>query len=151
MDLQHAFEIMQQTLEDLSKENQQIPIIVEGEKDVAALRKLNITGTIITINTGKSLIDFSDAIAREYKTVIILTDWDRKGGFLCRTLLTNLAGRVNCITIYRELLAKHTMVKTIEGLPSYISKMQKQIMQTKNQTLPGNPHLITSKNINKLK
>jgi len=134
MDLQLAFEIVQQTIEDLSKENQHIPIIVEGEKDVAALRKLNITGTIITINTGKSLIDFSDAIAREYKTVIILTDWDRKGGFLCRTLLKNLAGRVTCITIYREILSKHSMVKTIEGLPSYCLTIRNQIEQRKNQS-----------------
>jgi len=139
MDLQLAFEIVQQTIEDLSKENQHIPIIVEGEKDVAALRKLNITGTIITINTGKSLIDFSDAIAREYKTVIILTDWDRKGGFLCRTLLKNLAGRVTCITIYREILSKHSMVKTIEGLPSYCVTMQNHIDQGKNQSLSTNP------------
>ena len=139
MDIQHAFELVQQTLQDLAKENQHIPIIVEGEKDVAALRKLNITGTIITINTGKSLIDFSDTLADQYNSVILLTDWDRKGGFLCRTLLTNLSGRVQCNTTYREIFSKHTMVKTIEGLPSYCVTMQNHINQGKNQSLSTNP------------
>jgi len=123
MDFKKSYEEIQKILDILIEENKKVPVIVEGEKDILALRKLGLRGEIITLNKGVNLIDFSDQIAEKFKSVIILTDWDRRGGFLCHTILRNLKGRVNCNTYFRESLAKLTTIKTVESLPSWIQTM----------------------------
>ena len=127
MDYKKSLEEIEKALDDLKEENITIPIIVEGEKDIEALKKIGITGTIISLNAGISIIDFCDRIARLYKEIIILTDWDRKGGYLCHTIKKNLQGRVNCNTTYREKLSKNSVTKTLEGLPSWIYTLKERI------------------------
>jgi len=127
MDYNELLENIQKNLLELIEENKKIPIIVEGEKDIRALRKLGISHLIITVNCGISLIDFCDKIAKKYSDIIILTDWDRKGGFLCHTIKKNLEGRVGCNTYYRKIFAKNSVIKTLEGLPSWIQTMKEKI------------------------
>jgi len=127
MDYNELLENIQKNLLELTEENKKIPIIVEGEKDIKALHKLGVTGLIITVNSGVSLIDFCDSIAKKYSDIIILTDWDRKGGFLCHTIKKNLEGRVKCNTYFREVFAKNSVIKTFEGLPSWIQTMKEKI------------------------
>lgn len=127
MDYKKSLEDVEKALFELQEENKSVPILVEGEKDIEALHKLGIEGKIISVNTGTSIINFCDKIAQEYNNIIILTDWDRKGGFLCHTIKKNLEGRVNCITKYREFFAKHTTIKTVEGLPSWIETIKNKL------------------------
>ena len=127
MDYKKSLENLETALLELRDENKRIPIIVEGDKDIDALRKLDIGGTIIRVNAGTSLIDFCDKIAQEHTDIIILTDWDRKGGYLCRTIRKNLEGRVKCNTKYRELFAKNAMIRTLEGLPSWLVTMRRKL------------------------
>jgi 5S rRNA maturation endonuclease (ribonuclease M5) len=123
MDYKRSLEELEKTILELQEENKTVPIIVEGEKDTEALRKLGINGVVISVNKGISLIDFCDKIAQKYKHVILLTDWDRRGGYLCHTIKRNLEGRVDCNIHYREVFAKNSMIRTIEGLPSWIDTM----------------------------
>ncbi len=127
MDFKKSIEDLEKIIDELGEENRSIPIIVEGKKDIEALRKLDINGEIIGINSGHTLIDFCDKIAQEHTDIIILTDWDRKGGYLCRTIKKNLEGRVNCNTKYRELFAKNAMIRTLEGLPSWLETMKEKL------------------------
>ena len=127
MDFKKSIENLEKIIAELGEENRSIPIIVEGKKDIEALRKLDISGSIISVNAGIPLIDFCDKIAQDHTDIIILTDWDRKGGYLCRTIKRNLEGRVNCNTKYRELFAKNAMIRTLEGLPSWIEKMKNKL------------------------
>lgn len=126
MDVKRSIEDLELVISDLIEENKRVPIIVEGDKDADALRRLGVVGKIIVINRGVSLIVFSDNIARRYSEVIILTDWDRKGGFLCHTIKRNLEGRVSCNTYFREFFAKNSMVRTIEGLPSWLKTVKEK-------------------------
>lgn len=127
MDYKKSLETIQKTLLDLKEENKNILIIVEGDKDIEALRKLDINGEILSVNRGIALTDFCDMISREYKNIIILTDWDRKGGRLCHTIQKNLEGRVICNTRFREIFARYTMIRTVEGLPSWIQTMKRKL------------------------
>ena len=127
MDFKKSIEDLEKIIAELGEENRSIPIVVEGKKDIEALRKLDINGEIIGINSGHTLIDFCDKIAQEHTDIIILTDWDRKGGYLCRTIKRNLEGRVNCNTKYRELFAKNAMIRTLEGLPSWLETMKEKL------------------------
>jgi len=112
MDYKKSLEEIEKALIELREENKKIPVIVEGEKDIEALKKLGVTGVI-------------------YKDIIILTDWDKKGGFLCSTIRRNLQGRVFCNTYYREIFAKSSMIKTVEGLPSWVMTMNEKIRNYK--------------------
>ena len=126
MDYKKSLEDLEKALDELREENKTIPIIVEGEKDIDALHKLDINGTIITVNKGISLTDFCDKLASDFKEIIILTDWDRRGGYLCHTIRRNLEGRVNCNINYRRIFAKNSMIRTIEGLPSWINTIKEK-------------------------
>ena len=127
MDYEKSLEDLEEALFELREENKTVPIIVEGDKDIEALRKLNITGEIIRFNVGLSIPDFCDMISQKYKNIILLTDWDRKGGYLCSTIKKNLESRVGCNTRYREIFAKRSMIRTLEGLPSWLETLRKKI------------------------
>lgn len=127
MDYKKSLEDLEEILIELKEENIVIPIIVEGDKDIEALKKLGIKGKIIIINKGINLSDFCDRIANDYSNIIILTDWDRRGGHICHTIIKNLKGRVICVMKYREFLAKNTTIKTVEGLPSWMETIRKKI------------------------
>ena len=80
---------MEEIFEDLRSSNETIPIIVEGQKDEATLRKIGLTGKIIRLNTGLSILDLCENIAREFSEIILLPDWDTKGQQLYDKLVTN--------------------------------------------------------------
>jgi 5S rRNA maturation endonuclease (ribonuclease M5) len=127
MDYKKTLEDIQKALSELNEDNKKIPIIVEGEKDIEALRKLDINGTIVSLNKGISITDFCDQLADNYKEIIILTDWDRRGGYLCHSIRKNLEGRVNCNIYYRTTFAKNSMIRTVEGLPSWIETLKDKL------------------------
>jgi len=127
MDYEKSLEDLEEALFELREENKTVPIIVEGDKDIEALRKLDITGEIIRFNVGLSIPDFCDMISQKYKNIILLTDWDKKGGYLCSTIKKNLESRVGCNTRYREIFAKRSMIRTLEGLPSWLETLRKKI------------------------
>ena len=135
MRTKESLEIVDNILEELQLENVQVPIVVEGEKDITALHKLGIQGVVISINRGKSLTDFCDWLAEHYKEIIILTDWDRRGGHLCRILMINLEGRIKYNTSFREALAKHATIRKVEGLPSWIETMKGKLNHGKEKSV----------------
>jgi len=126
MNYNESKKIIEKILLELIDENKKTPILVEGEKDIQALQNLGVKGIIISVNSGISLIDFCDKIADKYNEIIVLTDWDKKGGYLCHTIIKNLEGRVKCNTYYREILAKNSIIRTVEGLPSWIETMKEK-------------------------
>lgn len=124
MTYENSLEELEKVLQELREDNKSIPILIEGEKDKEALRKLNVNGKIIHFNVGMSISNFCDMIARKYKKIILLTDWDKKGGYLCSMIKKNLESRVTCNIKYRERLAKRSTIRTIEGLPSWITTLK---------------------------
>ena len=127
MDDQEVFEELEELLTELREENKTIPIIVEGEKDITALRKLELTGEILRFNTGQSIPDFCDTIAQKHRKIILLTDWDWRGGRLGSTIKKHLENRVECNMRYRQMFAQHCMCRTVEGIPSWLQTLQKKI------------------------
>lgn len=111
----------------LQQLNKETPIVVEGEKDVHALRQLGMTGEILTVHAGYNLVDFCDEVASRYEEVILLTDWDKQGGRLSATICKNLGGRTRCLTEFRALFARNSMVKDVEGLPSFLHSMRQKV------------------------
>ena len=81
-------------------------------------------GNIIQINRGTSLTDFCDWLSERFQKIIILTDWDKHGGSLCRTIMKQLKGRVDYDTSFRKIFSKYAMIRTVEGLPSWLFTMK---------------------------
>ena len=131
MDYRKTLDDLTKLLEELQQENQTIPIIVEGIHDKNALKKLGITGTIIPLNKGLPIANFCDQISTKYTKVILLTDWDRKGGHLLRILYQNLEGRININIEYRKSIAKLSLSRTIEGLPSWLNTLKNKVYTEK--------------------
>jgi len=120
-------------LEDLSETT---PIIVEGTKDVEALRRLGIAKNVHHLNTGESVFNFCEDFSRRGRTLIILTDWDRKGGMLARMLKEAChANEIEAdlgIRTKLVILSKKE-VKDIESLPTFIERLRVR------STMPGLP------------
>ncbi|MCJ7489289.1 MAG: hypothetical protein MUO87_03980 [Thermoplasmata archaeon] len=117
-------------LEELSRE---MPVIVEGRRDVEALGLLAVRSNIITLSKGVSLFTFSETISRDWPSVVLLTDWDRKGGQLARRLkeaFESNGTKVND-SIRRKLviLAKKD-IKDIESLPAFVRRLRALAMHT---------------------
>jgi 5S rRNA maturation endonuclease (ribonuclease M5) len=127
MDYEQTLEELEENLIELREENKTVPIIVEGDKDIAALRKLEASGEIIRFNKGLSIPDFCDIIAQKHQHIILLTDWDWRGTRLCYSIKKHLENRVSCNLKYREVFAKRCSCRTVEGLPSWIKTLKNKI------------------------
>lgn len=127
-----------QVLERLVKESAKgIPIIVEGKKDVEALRALAIEGKIIEAKTsGKSMLDvISEVEECETQEVILLLDFDRRGREWTKRLkqyLEKMQIKPN-IFFWKKLLSiAGREVKDVEGLASYMATLKKKAGNLKN-------------------
>ena len=94
-------------------------IIVEGKKDRTALQKLGISN-VIELNK-KPLFQIVEDVAGSNDECIILTDLDREGRQLYSKLKSNLQKHgVKINNKFREFLFKHTKLRQIEGIDSYL-------------------------------
>ncbi len=130
MQAKELLEKIMLVIEELKHLNLTMPVIVEGEADVRALRSLGLKGDIIPINRGQSLFNFCEDLSKIYKEVLILTDWDRKGGHLCRILSDDL--KANDLYFNSEIRAKlaglcKKETKDVEGLPGFLTRLNLRI------------------------
>jgi 5S rRNA maturation endonuclease (ribonuclease M5) len=109
------FERGLQLLRDIS--NDDVPIVVEGIKDITALRGLRLTGPIHAL-AGHNIVSLADELA-DSRRLLILFDFDRRGGQLTRHLIKQLEGRgVSVLHKERHQLRRAFCwhVRVIEGL-----------------------------------
>ena len=131
--LQEKEEKIRLVLESLAEESANgTPIIVEGKKDVEALKALGIEGRIIQAKTGgKTLLDvISEVENSEAQEVILLLDFDRRGREWTRRLKQRLekTGTHPNIEFWSQLLQLvWREVKDIEGLATYIGTLKRKI------------------------
>lgn len=114
-----------EVLDELREANEETPIVVEGVRDVASLRLLGLTGHIIPLHSGEPLFQVAETIAQQTDQVILLTDWDRKGGILYDQLAANLgANGVRIDGRFRDDL-RHAIRPTlndVESLAGYVAR-----------------------------
>jgi 5S rRNA maturation endonuclease (ribonuclease M5) len=89
-------------LNDLSKEGWSV--LVEGQRDEKALRKLGLRGRIATISSvrRRGIRAFGDS-----RNVILLTDLDREGAVLTSRYLKELSHEGLCISLSERRRLKH--------------------------------------------
>ena len=105
------------------------PILVEGKKDVKALRTLGIEGPLLSVKTGgKSFLDVVSELEKSKTSrAILFLDFDRRGKEGTRQLKQNLemAKIKTDIEFWRALsgLAGRD-VQCVEGLTAYLEKLR---------------------------
>jgi 5S rRNA maturation endonuclease (ribonuclease M5) len=61
-------------------------VVVEGERDRRAVRRLGLPGEVVTVHHGRTISETAQALRRRARRVVILTDWDTEGGHLAHRL-----------------------------------------------------------------
>nr|AKQ02669.1 hypothetical protein [uncultured euryarchaeote Rifle_16ft_4_minimus_37664] len=126
MDYQALHDDLARVLEDLIEKNHTVPVLVEGERDVRALRALGVSGDLRVVNRGTTLFAVCEEVAREHGDAIILTDWDVRGGRLARQLRDGLSA--NGVRYDDDLRARLTRlcrkeITAVEELRSFVERV----------------------------
>ena len=101
--------------------------MVEGDNDVEALKALELPGEVIKLNQGKPIFNLVEEWSQRYKEMIILTDWDRKGGRLARILSEAFeANDMKYDMKFRKKLAFLCKkdIKDVQGLPRFMDNLE---------------------------
>jgi len=125
MDERARFDAFLALLEELVESNDATPILVEGQRDVAALRALGCRGRILVIHTGEPLVVVAERLASELREVILLTDWDRKGDAFFESFAGTLAREgVRCDRSFRDKIPAYARnaFKDVESLAGHVAR-----------------------------
>ena len=82
------------------------------------------------------MLNLCERVAREHKTVIVMTDWDSKGGTLCRRLQEALeASGARADTEPRRRIAVlcRKDLKDVEGIPNYLLTLERWSKEQRNE------------------
>jgi 5S rRNA maturation endonuclease (ribonuclease M5) len=104
-------------------------IVVEGRRDVASLRSLGINGEI-RLASQQPLLYFTEQLSKSGKKIIVLTDWDKRGGMMARKIIDDLLfyGIVPNTDIRSRIgILVRKSIKDIESLNSYVSRMRYEL------------------------
>jgi len=124
-------ERFQKLIERISFESQKgSVIVVEGSRDKEALRRLGVPGTILCLqNSRMNPVRFSEQL-NDTQDVVVLTDFDRQGVFLAKSLVRILNSqhvRTNLIfwRDLRRLTKSH--IRSIEELPKLHQHLESDV------------------------
>ena len=124
---EERLEQLEKIFEELEDLSESTPIIVEGNRDVAALRRLGITKNVTALHRGDTIFAFTEEIAKRHRKAVILTDWDRRGGLLARMLREALAANgvaANHTLRARIVILSKKEIKDIESMPTFIARLK---------------------------
>lgn len=127
MKSEEQFEELMMTIEELVERSLESAIVVEGERDVRSLRRLGVAGKVLHFNRGLSVFAFVEGLSREHRSLILMTDWDSKGGRLCRQLREACeANGIRPLLDFRARLARlcRKDIKDVESVSSYVEDLR---------------------------
>lgn len=133
MQEQERFEVLLGLLAELAEANETVPILVEGRRDVDALRALGCRGAIHALHTGETLHAVAERLGASAPEIILLTDWDRKGDTLFETfhaLLMVHGARIDAS--YRARIRSWTRLplKDVESLAGHVAQDLERFRRT---------------------
>lgn len=104
-------------------------IVVEGRKDAESLRRLGINGEI-RFASRQPLLEFTELLSGSGKEIVLLTDWDKKGGLVGRKIIHNLLAygimpNTDIRSRIRALVKKR--IKDVESLDNYVNKLRYEL------------------------
>lgn len=139
---QERYDEVVETLDELRELSEWAPIIVEGINDQRTLRAMGVRGRIVALNGGNSIFALCEALSRDHGMAVILTDWDHRGGQLCRLLREGLAA--NGIRYNDQIRARLSLlcrrdIKDVQGLGAYLERLQASALEGRRPGRRGRP------------
>jgi 5S rRNA maturation endonuclease (ribonuclease M5) len=113
-------------LDELKERSHEEVVLVEGQKDRAAMSVLGVDGEVWQVQGPNSIFSLAERLATKERSAIILTDWDRKGGQLARKLRDSLKAngvRYDDEIRLRLVLLVKKEIKDIESLPAFFTRL----------------------------
>ncbi len=101
-------------------------IIVEGIRDECSLRDLGVKGPIVRA-ARRPALEVAEEAARDFKEIVILTDWDRAGEELAKKMELHLQGTVARVDLEtRERLKRMVRreIKDVESLSRFVERVR---------------------------
>ena len=101
-------------------------VVVEGERDRRALRRLGLAAPIVLVHHGTPLGGTAAELLARGRRVIVLTDWDGEGGLIARRLKEFLAAEPLELDLeFRRRFARvlRGEVVHVEGLYGWASRL----------------------------
>ena len=137
MDDAERLDAIQELLDELSSMSSTHIILVEGLKDVASLRHVGVDGEFFCVQSGGGPVKAAEHVWHSGKQAVIMTDWDRRGGTLARTLRENLSSldvryddRIRDDRIRGELAVLcRPYVKDVESVDAVVLLLQRSVGQ----------------------
>ncbi len=104
-------------------------IVVEGRKDRESLRLLGVNGEI-RFASQTPLLEFTEMLSKSRRKIILLTDWDKKGGIVARSIIRHLLTygimpNIDIRSRIRALVKKR--IKDVESLNNYVDKLRYEV------------------------
>ncbi len=115
-------------------------LVVEGERDRRALRRLGLAGPVVLVHRGEPISKTAHRLVGQGRPVIVLTDWDGEGGQLAHRLREFLeAERVPFDLEYRRRLARilRGELVHVEGLYGWARRLAERQGGTLEEILTG--------------
>ncbi len=115
-------------------------VVVEGDRDRRSLRRLGVDGRIVVVHGGQTLSGTAQALVGGADRVIVLTDWDTKGGRLAQRLKEFLeADRAELDLEFRRRLARivHGELVHVEGLYGWARRLAEKCGESLEERLDG--------------
>ncbi len=134
MRLKEELEGIIDILDKIKKEDETIPVIVEGRKDMKALRDLGIERQIIRIKKGETIFRIVEKLRENHDKVIILTDWDSSGAKLCYKIKKACESNdIEYDVEYRKQMIKFLKkeIKDVESIPTFIKRAKRDLSPRK--------------------
>jgi 5S rRNA maturation endonuclease (ribonuclease M5) len=127
--IEERLEEVERLVQNLIDLSGTMPIIVEGRKDEKTLRQLGVEGTIVRLNKGESVFSTCEKLSRSYKKVILMTDWDRRGGHLAKLLKDGL--EANGVQYDEDIRARISVltkkdIKDVESLAKQLARLRRE-------------------------
>ena len=116
---------LREVLERLYHINEHVPIIVEGRRDVEALRLLGFAGDIFTLHGRRGFYEFAESVHEKCDSVVLMLDWDEKGEALQAQVGALLSGLWEIYAPIRESLMNLCQkdISDIQSLPSLLERL----------------------------
>lgn len=125
----YDIEALEELISALLEASQQgVAIIVEGRRDMMALRSLGISGPVIMASS-RSILTMAEDAARQFQEIVVLTDWDKKGEEMATQIEQHLrwspcSANMEIRSRLKRLVKKE--IKDVESLSFYVERMRDQ-------------------------
>ncbi len=101
-------------------------IIVEGVRDERSLRDLGVEGPIVRA-TRRPALEVAEEAARDYREIVILTDWDRAGEELAQRMGRHLQCTGTSVDLETRARLKRMVrreIKDVESLSRFVERVR---------------------------